>query len=296
MAAASTLIGFGVLLFADHSLLKSAGFTSFLGIFFSVVGAFVLLPPLLERIFADPAPPKPSARWQDRVHRRYRNLEGFPRIFARFKLRLDPMFPELPDRLEAGPLRTALDIGCGYGVPACALAEWYPGVRVYGLDPDPERVRVADAALGQSGTAADGGAPDIDQPGFPDRFDAVLLLDVIHYLPDAALHLTLKRVYDKLKGDGRLVIRAVIPPSKEGSWLWRLDTVKRRLTGAAAWYRPAGRIREMALTAGFRIEDPVVSGGNPESVWFVARPGETVNDTIDRGETNDTRRKENKTE
>jgi hypothetical protein len=147
-----------------------------------------------------------------------------------------------------------------------------------------------------------GGAPDIVRSDFPDRFDAVLLLDVIHYLPDSAFALTLDRVYGKLRNDGRLVIRAVIPPSKEGSWLWRLDTVRRRLTGAAAWYRSAGRIREMASAAGLRIEDTGVSGGNPESVWFVARSGETAGDPgtagdpVDMGEATDTRRKEEKPE
>ncbi len=271
MAAASTLIGFGALLFAEHSLLQSAGLTSFLGIGFSAVGAFVLLPPLLEWMFSAPAA-KP-AQWRDRVRHRYRNLEGFPRIFARFKLRLDPMFSELPDLLgDDGPLRTALDIGCGYGIPACALAEWHPGIRVYGLEPDPERVRVAAAALGPDGDAAVGSAPEMDGPGFPDRFDLALLLDVVHYLPDPAFDLTLRRLYDKLEPDGRLVIRAVIPPSDNGSRLWRLEAVKRRLTGAAAWYRPDGRVRERVTAAGFSTEHAEMSGGNPESRWFVARP------------------------
>ncbi len=274
MAAASTLIGFGALLFAKHALLKSAGLTSFLGIGFSVIGAFVILPPLLDKIFSSEKPGKKPAHWRDRVQRRYRNLEGFPRIFARFKLRLDPMFTELPELLKSVPsIRTALDIGCGYGVPACALAEWRTGIRVFGMDPDPERVRVAAAALDGDGDAVAGGAPEIDGPGFPDRFDLVLILDVIHYLPDAAFDLTLKRVYGKLKGDGRLVIRAVIPPSDNGSRLWRLDTIKRRITGASAWHRPADRIREMASAAGFQIEDLGMSGGNPEAVWFMARPG-----------------------
>lgn len=48
MAAASTLIGFGVLCGAEHSLLRSAGLTSLLGIGYALLGAFLLLPPLLK--------------------------------------------------------------------------------------------------------------------------------------------------------------------------------------------------------------------------------------------------------
>jgi predicted exporter len=51
LAAASTLVGFGALMSADHAVFKSAGLTSFGGILFSAVGAFILLPPLLRRLF-----------------------------------------------------------------------------------------------------------------------------------------------------------------------------------------------------------------------------------------------------
>ena len=48
MASASTIIGFGALCFAEHSLLRSAGLTSLLGIVYSLIGAFLFLPPSLE--------------------------------------------------------------------------------------------------------------------------------------------------------------------------------------------------------------------------------------------------------
>ncbi len=51
MAAVSTIIGFGVLCLAEHSLLRSAGLTSLIGIIYSLVGAFVILPPVLEYIY-----------------------------------------------------------------------------------------------------------------------------------------------------------------------------------------------------------------------------------------------------
>lgn len=53
LASISSLIGFGVLSIADHALLKSAGFPSFLGIGYAMIGCFTLLPPILEHLFHD---------------------------------------------------------------------------------------------------------------------------------------------------------------------------------------------------------------------------------------------------
>ena len=49
MTSVSTMIGFGVLAFARHSMLQSAGITSLLGIGYSAMGAFLILPPLLKK-------------------------------------------------------------------------------------------------------------------------------------------------------------------------------------------------------------------------------------------------------
>ncbi len=53
LASASTLIGFGSLSLAQHALLRSAGLTTLLGIGFAVVGAFMLLPPLLTYVLGN---------------------------------------------------------------------------------------------------------------------------------------------------------------------------------------------------------------------------------------------------
>jgi len=45
MASASTIIGFGALCFAEHSLLRSAGLTSLLGISYALIGAFLTFTP-----------------------------------------------------------------------------------------------------------------------------------------------------------------------------------------------------------------------------------------------------------
>jgi len=139
MASTSTLIGFGVLCFSEHALLRSAGLTSLLGIAYSLAGAFIILPSILKFIFRKPTKTVDhSFSLHRKTLRRYRNLEAYPRCFARFKMMTDPMFKELSqffdDHLN---VKTIVDIGTGYGVPAAWLLERFPEAMVFGMDPAP---------------------------------------------------------------------------------------------------------------------------------------------------------------
>ncbi|WP_373499587.1 methyltransferase domain-containing protein [Desulfococcus sp.] len=271
MAGLSTLIGFGVLYFSEHSLLKSAGMTTFLGIGYSLIGAFFILPPLLERIFSTGVRSETAGKpLTERILARYRNREAYPRFFARFKLKLDAMFAELPRLIETprAPL-TVIDIGCGYGVPAAWILESFPGARVYGIDPDPERVRVAALAWGDRGEARIGHAPEL--PDLPARADAALLLDIIHFLDDDALNATLEGLALRLRTGGRMIVRAVIPPvNGDYSRMWRFEAFKLRIAGLHPCYRPLDPLLEMIAGQGFRVDFSGPSGGNRESVWIVA--------------------------
>jgi SAM-dependent methyltransferase len=193
-------------------------------------------------------------------------------VFAWFKLRLDPMFGELPEFLDGMPeVRTVLDIGCGYGVTGCALLELRGEAKIFGIDPEARRVRAARAVFGNRGQAVVGSAPEFEAPGIPERFDAVFILDVIHFISDSALDLTLQKIRGKLEEGGHLVIRAIIPPEDGGSWAWKFAKIRRALTGAYACHRPVTKIREMIESSGFEVEKSQMSGGNPELSWFIAR-------------------------
>jgi SAM-dependent methyltransferase len=246
----------------------------------SVFGIFVVVPAILRAAIG--IAPGAAKDWRERVLFRYQKLcseAGLPIlpgtfawVFAWFKLRLDPMFRELPEFVDAMPqLGTVLDIGCGYGVAACALLEWRGEAKIFGIDPDPGRVRVARAVFGSRGQAGVGLAPEIELAGFPDRFDAVFVLDVIHFMSDSALDLSLQRIHGGLEEGGHLVIRAIVPPGDGGSWPWKFAKIRRAMTGAFACHRPVEKIREMIARVGFDVEKSQKSGGNPELVWFIAR-------------------------
>jgi 2-polyprenyl-3-methyl-5-hydroxy-6-metoxy-1,4-benzoquinol methylase len=198
--------------------------------------------------------PGQARDWRDRVMLRYQKLPQvsqlatFAWVFAWFKLRLDPMFRELPEILASAPeFRTALDLGCGFGIPACALLELREGLAICGIDPRPTRVRVASAVFADRGQAIQARAPDFERPQLPEKFDAVFILDMLHYLSDPAMALTLQKVFARLNDGGLLIVRAVIGATSA-------DEIQRALT-----------------LAGFEVQRSEISGGNPNLRWFIAR-------------------------
>jgi SAM-dependent methyltransferase len=220
LSSTTTLFGFGAMWGADHSLLQSTGITAFLGIAYSMIGAFVILPPVLghiqrhrqERVIS-------GSTIQERILNRYRDMEAYPRLFARFKMRLDPMFPEMEQMFRsADDIKTILDIGTGYGVPASWLLERFTGARVHGVEPSPERVRVAAMALGDRGFIAQGQAPAIPEIG--DRVDLSTMIDMVHFLSDENFAETLDRLRERTRNGGRLIIRASLLPKRRLPWSW----------------------------------------------------------------------------
>jgi predicted exporter/SAM-dependent methyltransferase len=272
LSAATTFMGFGVLAFSGNALLKSAGVTIALGIGYSFLGAVTIAPPLLRRLLL-PAPwPEDSVapgspRRRPRTLKRYRYMDAHPRLFARFKLLIDPLFARL-DALVSSP-RRIIDIGCGYGVPAVWLLCRYPQAKVFGIDPDPKRVNVARQALGDRGTAEVGGAPDLPAAA-PEKVDTALMLDMIHLISEDALRLTLKRLHERLEPEGRLIIRATVPSRASVPWLRRIEEWRLRAAGLTPHYRKIETISAFLRQGGFAVEAVEPEAGGREEVWFVA--------------------------
>lgn len=272
LSAASTLIGFGVLCFAEHATLKSVGITSLCGIGYSFLGTILIVPPLLEATFRqDREHSTVSDDPEKRILRRYRRLGAYSKMFARFKLRSDPLFGELSHLIgQRKETRKILDIGCGYGLPACWCLEHLPQAYAYGIDPDPERVRIAGLAAGDRGTFLEGAAPGL--PDLQERFDLVMLLDMLHYLDKPQLQDTLARCRELLAPGGLVIARSVTRPAANRSWYWPVEDRRARLAGVVPTYRTAENLSRLMAEIGFEILE-AKAAVNPELFWVVGRYG-----------------------
>jgi SAM-dependent methyltransferase len=93
----------------------------------------------------------------------------------------------LLDELALAPSATLVDFGAGTGLYAIALAQRRPDLRIVALDEQPAMLQHVRAAIERGGVA---NVEAIDRSGLPalsGRADAVLALNVLHELGDAAL-------------------------------------------------------------------------------------------------------------
>jgi predicted exporter/SAM-dependent methyltransferase len=272
LSFATTFMGFGVLALSGHALLKNAGIALALGIGYSFLGAVTITPPLLKRVLTPTGWPQGdvlagSAQHMQRALRRYRHMEAYPRLFARFKLLLDPMFPRLAGFLPAP--RRIIDIGCGYGIPAVWLLSLYPQAEVYGIEPDQKRVAIAARAMGGRGQINVGRTPDLP-PSAPVHVDTALMLDIIHLISDDELRLTFQRLHERLETAGRLILRATVPSREPVPWLRRLEVWRMRSAHLTPHFRTVFEITTLLALAGFTVAMVEPDTDEREEVWLVA--------------------------
>ncbi len=225
LAAASTLVGFGALMSADHAVFKSAGLTSFCGILFSAVGAFVFLPPLLRRLFRLPAErgPRQTRGFEQSfraARRRFRHLELRPRLAAWRGLRPGGLLRNFPlPEMAGGPV---VVFPLRYGVEVAWLAEALPERPLMGADPEGGNARLA-ARVGGAGAAFKTGslaALAADDP------EAALVILPGRPPESDGFPVPLAAADRCLAPGGRLMVLAG-PPAARSAWSRRLNRLMR---------------------------------------------------------------------
>jgi len=209
----------------------------------------------------------------------YQRAGRFAWHFARGKLRWDPVFGHLLARGLIAPRTRVLDIGCGQGLLASLLAaaaqaaregRWPSGwaeppvdVRVSGIDLLRRDVERARDALGDG---IDIVCADMRTAAFP-AVDAVVILDVLHYVSIVEQDAVLERVRAALPLGGRLVLRIGDAAARRRfavtTWVDRCVTLGRgqgfgRFAGRtlAAWQ---ARLEEL----GFAVVSAPMHGSTP---------------------------------
>ena len=159
------------------------------------------------------------AALREEAARRYLDTGLLHWEFVRGKLRYDPLYFNLLSRSFLPPKGLLLDLGCGRGIVFSLLlaasdlnrrgaypAGWPPPPRRLALRGIEGRPKTADAARHALGDEARIETADLRRAELPTA-QAILLLDVLHYLPAADQEALLARAAAALAPGGVLLIR-----------------------------------------------------------------------------------------
>jgi SAM-dependent methyltransferase len=223
----------------------------------------------------------------------YRQAGRFAWHFARGKLSIDPVFHHLLSQGLIEPEAHVLDIGCGQGLLASLLRaadQWardgrwpksWPsaplGVSVTGIDLMPRDIARASAALGESARFVCG---DMRHTDFP-AADAVVILDVLHYITVPEQDAVLARVRAALGAGGTLLLRVGDAQSRRrfliSQWVDRVVTFVRGHRVTPQFGRTLAQWTERLRSLGFEVESRPMSQGTPfANVLLVARLSESA--------------------
>ncbi|HSG75602.1 MAG TPA: class I SAM-dependent methyltransferase [Burkholderiales bacterium] len=195
----------------------------------------------------------------------YRAAGRFAWHFARGKLGADPVFPYLLQARLIPENARLLDLGCGQGLLAALLAAagtprlaGYRGIELMARD-----VARAHRALGAQCGVRQG---DIRSAEFG-AADAVVILDVLHYMSLAEQDAVLGRVRAALPAGGVLLLRvgdaAAGLPFRLSNWVdWTVAFVRGH--GATRFHcRSVAQWRSALEALGFAVHAEPMSRGTP---------------------------------
>ena len=222
----------------------------------------------------------------------YHPLGKFAWYSARGKLGGDPVFAGLLQRGLIPAQARVLDIGCGQGLLAALLGSldgtsaaerawpvgWAPaptGTQVHGIELMPRDVARAQQALAHLGARARFTQGDMCVTDFG-QADAVVILDVLHYVTHAEQDAVLRRVRDALVPGGRLLLRVGDAGERRGfaisQWVDRTVTRIRGHKVAPVYGRPLADWIAQLRKLGMQVEPRPMSQGTPfANVLLVAQ-------------------------
>jgi SAM-dependent methyltransferase len=219
----------------------------------------------------------------------YRAAGRFAYHFARGKLRGDPAFASI---LALGLLADharILDLGCGQGLLAAWLAaarachaagvwstDWPPPPRpasYLGIDLRERDVLRARLALGEKAQIVTGDIREVNYPAA----DAVVILDVLHFMDYGAQERVLARVRAATAHAGALLLRVGDAAGgfrfKMSYWVDRTAALLRDSRLPRLHCRPLSEWRGVLARVGFGSETLPMSAGTPfANFLLIARP------------------------
>jgi 2-polyprenyl-3-methyl-5-hydroxy-6-metoxy-1,4-benzoquinol methylase len=188
-----------------------------------------------------------------------------PWLIEQFGQEFLPAIPDVHARLSADPPARVLDVACGVGWSAIAVAKAYPNVRVDGFDPDAQSIGIARGLAREAGLddrvrfeVSDAAAIGSEGP-----YDLALVIEAVHDLarpveilsaihealgPDGTLLVSDERVADEFTAPGDEMERVMYAVSLTVCLPASLSEEPSAATGTVL---RSGRLREFATAAGF---------------------------------------------
>ncbi len=136
-----------------------------------------------------------------------------------------------------------LDVGCGYGVWSLYLAQQFPNAKIYGIDPDGEKIEVARLAAREAGLGNIQFEVGTAQAPPQRPFALVSVIDVLYLIPYPEQERFLSGVTSCLLPGGRLLLKEMSErPRWKYAWNWLEEWLAVRLLGitlgASFYFRP----------------------------------------------------------
>lgn len=225
----------------------------------------------------------------DRASERFRPCGRFAYHFARGKLSTDPVFATLLSQPVLPGAPRLLDLGCGQGLVTAWLnaasqchgdGHWPLGwpapprpLSIRGIEISGQEVRRAQCALGELAQIVCG---DL-RTATLGRADAIMMLDVLHYLGPGEQKSLLERARAALTDNGVLLLR--IGDAAGGvrfAWSRWVDATIWRLRGrhrAALSFRTLTAWMELLRSTGFAAREiPMLGARSFANVLLLATP------------------------
>jgi 2-polyprenyl-3-methyl-5-hydroxy-6-metoxy-1,4-benzoquinol methylase len=146
-----------------------------------------------------------------------------------------------------------LDVGCGFGLFALYFAQMKPGLEIYGIDINQNRVEKAAKAAQHLGVAnAHFSMGDANLLDVQDRYHCVYMLDIIHHMSSERVPSLITQLYDHLESPSRLIIKDIETIPLPKLWFtWLLDKLMDMQARVTYWERAV--LLRMLTERGFEV-------------------------------------------
>ena len=208
-----------------------------------------------------------------RAANRYAQTPRKFRYYAAAKYRMDPCYRALCARIPEDS--QVVDLGCGLGMLALALAELGGNRRTLGIDWDGPKIEAGNAAARDLPTGTVTLVRDDVRNAAIPPCEVITIIDVLHYYDPATQTAILERAVSALKPGGHLFIRETDPEKAGGARLTRW--FERNMVrwgwnrGPQVYYRPLTELHTELARLGCASEQLAVAGAtHPGNVLLCA--------------------------